>query len=487
MPGSSSGEQSEILVTESSPFAKTSTTKTPLATKEIRVPASKPTPAETKKEKKPLRFDDLSAQDQLIIIQEIENSVIYFIEMGFPVYLEGLGILFPKFSNSRRVKNLRDKYVLYSEEYRTIAFEKCYELVSLHREKFSGVLDTKDLSERVFERSSPFLSTPFSAGEMRRFVRGMIDKLRKEVVNTGRSYLLQTIGDFYALHNRQGATFADWYAGADIFLKARYQRTIKTNPSRFLNRPIFFDAIEPFTALYGDPIREYSVNLKSELTKLGFEINNTEQPDIALTNLKIAAFSTPDPERDGAVLITYVTDKLRSIGLSKANDNPCGTEFVVQTVIEPESSFGLKSKTEIDSESLPSWPIQLITAGWILLHSSKTGRVKPGAGLAVGAKGLFEDENVQLSTLFTTKFSKIAGEQLSSEGAFEFTSLIAITDDEAEVAAMHTPHLLMTLLGYKNLLQISKPNRSSIVAKTGLLAPFTAVPLREKPKLVASH
>lgn len=475
MQGNSSSTPQKTPSSDPTQFSTQATPPQPLTTKDSKVisplrPITVAETKETKRDRKSVRYEDLTTQDQLLLIQELENTIVYFIEMGLPLYLEGLGILFPRIEQSRRVKNLKDKFVLYTEESRTIGFEKCYELVALHRERFEGVLETRDISHRVFERGMPFLSQPYTETEVRRFVRGIIDKLRKEVVQAGRSYVLQTIGDFFALHNRQGENFSDWYAGADIFLKTRYQKTIKTEPSKFLTRPVFHDAKEPFMALLGDQIFEYTVDLAAELKSLGYEINDSEKASLTPQSFTVTVFSSPDPDKSGSQLLTYVTDGLRSIGINKGTDDARGGEFVVQTIIEPQTSMGLKSVVTIDVETLPRWPVKIITAGWILLRSSKTGRVKPGAGLAIGAEALFEGNDSALSTVFATKFLKIAGEQLSPEGAFEYISLIAISDDEAEVASLHTPHLLLTLLEYKKLNQVTKPSRSSLVAKTGLLA-----------------
>ncbi len=474
MPGNNSTPPTASA--PSTPYKKLATANPSVTNlqKESKLLSPRPlTPYETKegrKDKAPLRFEDLTSQDQLVLVQELESSLIYFLERGLPIYLDGLGILFPIIKQRRRVKNLRDKFVLYSEDYRTVGFEKCYELVSFNRERFSGVLESRDIAHRVYARGMPFLSTPFSEVEVRRLVRGIIDKIRVETVTTGRSYLLSTIGDFFALHNRQGETFTDWYAGADIFLKTSYQKILKTTPSKFFARPVFNDSKEPFTALYGSPLNEFSIDLAAELVKLGYEISETEKKALTPSSFSVAVFSSKDSEKSGAIILTYVTDGLRAIGIEKNSSEALGSEFVVQTVLEPKDSMGRKGVVSVEAGTLPIWPVRMMTAGWILLKASKSGRVKPGAGLAVGRDSLFANEASSLTTVLTAKFPKIAGEQLSPEGAFEYISLIAISSDEAEVASKHSPHLLLTLLDYKKLQQITKPGRSSLVAKTGFLS-----------------
>lgn len=424
-----------------------------------------PLTSETKKARRVVRLDELDEQDKKIFIQEFENAVIYFTEANFPLFLEGFGILFPITTERRRITLMRDKYVVHTENIRSLAFEKCNELVSLHRERFQGILELKDLAARVHEKSVPFLSHGYSVPDIRKFTRSVIDLAKREVVETGRSRLLKSVGEFYALHNRQGDSMTDWYAGADILIKPKFQKVLSAHSSRFLDRPIFLNAAEPFAAMLGEPLTTIKVDLQRELKQLGWEIH---ERDATKNPFSITVFCTQDNENPGKALLTYVSDGLRTIGIEK-NSDECGNECVIQALLEAPQAFGQQGTLTIDTSSLPAWPIRLFTAAWVLLHSAKGGRVKPGAGLHVGGSALFDDPS-HPSTIFTTRCKKLGGEQLCENGSYEYLNLIAVTEDEAQVAAVHGAELLLTLLEHKKLADITKPHRSSIVSKTSLLA-----------------
>src|SRR5262249_19009891 len=147
--------------------------------------------------KKSVRLEELDEQDKRILIQEIENAVVYFIDANFPVYLEGFGILFPKIFERKRVSTMKEKYIVHTESIHTLDFEKCNELVALHREKFNGILELRELTSRVYEKALPFLSRQFSELDMRRYIRAIIELIKKEAIETGRSFTLKNLGEFF--------------------------------------------------------------------------------------------------------------------------------------------------------------------------------------------------------------------------------------------------------------------------------------------------
>ena len=403
--------------------------------------------------------------DRIVIDQEAELALLWFLERDIPVYLEGFGILFPERLQSQKTSVVKDKVVVRSDESRTIGFEKCYDLIAFHRERYRGVVEPKEIAAHIHARSSHLLSSPLAPNTIRRTLRALIDDVKAEVVVSGFSPRLSAIGDFYALHNRQGKSFADWYAGADVFLKSRYQQTLKTGEPRFLERPVLESPWEPFSALYGAPLQTLSLDLLFELKELGYDTAQmAQESSLGHGAVKIGVFLNTDSD-NGETVLSYVSDGLRHIGIQKGKGKGKGTEFVVQLAVRSTTtSTGLP----LTSADVPCWPLRLFTLGWILLQSSKNGAAKPGAGLSSGGS-LVTGFDSDLGTAFTTSLSRLRTEQLSPEGPFTYLNLVGITEDEAAVASRYSALFLTNILNYKKLDQITRPTRSSIVAKTGLL------------------
>lgn len=411
---------------------------------------NKPKPAKVI-ERKTLTPIELGFEDQQIFVNEFENALIYFLQAGLPVFLDGLGILFPERKTKERSRPVKDKLIVHREEICTVSFEKCNELISLHRDKFPGVLETKDLAARISEKGAPFISISLTSQEVRKHLKNVISQIKKEVIETGRCSLLPNIGEFYAIHNRQGDTLTDWFAGSDIFIVAKWKKTTKSDALRVFERPVLESSFELFSAIYGSPLEEIAVNIPTILTKLGYSLDLND-PGVKVTDIKVSVYGSE--AKFGKKTITFVSDGLRRIGLLNGRK---GTEIVVQ-VVEQESDQG----------AIPTWPILLFGGAWVLLHSSKDNELTPGVGMSLETPAL-RDAVSNFTTLLVAENKKVPTEQLSLEGAFKYRTLTLLDSEEAKVSTQVTPKTLLMLLERKHFDQVIRVGRIPLTSKTALL------------------
>ena len=404
---------------------------------------------------------------------ELNAAVSHFLGRDVPVYLEGLGIIFPELHTEFRSDFKDDKVRVWRETYRTVVFEKCYELISLHREKFPEIVETKELVQWIYPRLPIFITAQWVDRDIRKFLRGIIDGIKQEVIRRGRSAELSSIGELLCLHNRQGNNFAEWYAGADIFVKATYRYTISTNKPESFQRPVVANAWKILEAAFGPSVTEFSVDLAKELAGLGYD--PTLLPSDQESTFKVGAFYA-QAEEEGKGTWIFCSEGLRKLGLSSEYSKGFGNELVFQL-----SGKALEQIPGVSTEAPIHLAARPLTVGWMLLMSSRSKTAKVGAGLAVET-GLFPSQFLgttrnlrrspsargEMKMVFVTPFSKVRSEQLSCDGPFVYLNLIAITDDESALASESTPEFLLTLLEHRRLTQITSPFRPSLLARTEL-------------------
>lgn len=407
------------------------------------------------------------------IFESLTQASHYFLDHGQPIYLEGFGVLIPNRVSSQNSYHHQDKLVLREETRYKLRFEKCDDLAA-HPQTLQGrVIETRELARKAFIFLPIELQLQWSEAQFRAILLGAIQHLKQEVIIQGYSPLLHSVGEFYALHNRQGSSLADWYAGADVFLATEKQSLIKVGNSRAYEIPILNSAAETFEALNGPALARFDLNAAEQLMQIGYEVGN--EPAVKNKAVSISVFhrKSEDPAQ---VSLLYCSDGFRELAAAKSTSEELPYELVLQ--VEYPKQFATSAKLE----SVPSWPLRLFAAAWLLAHSSKSKILKPGLGLSFGVSFVPElDSDLQSVLLCNCSLVKLP--QRCGNGHFRYLSLTAITADEARVAELYSPQFLLRMLEQRNLDQVVKPKRSSLISKTGLLDSLAAkaIACKESP------
>lgn len=411
---------------------------------------------------RPEEFLSATTEDERSSLQfHISASIMHFLDRELAVYMEGLGIFFPHIEIKQRTRVLREKLLVHSDTVRSVQFEKCGELVPYHWEKFGQLVETRELVHQFYGNLPLGLRSKWTEPDMRRMVRGFVALVRREIIVRGFSTQLSQIADFFALHNRQGRTENDWFAGADIFVLPRYEQTLFIEPCTVKERPALENSWELLEAAFGKPRKLFTINLIKQLAELGYDTRALHnEAELKINEIPVAVFVRQD-ERPSLV---YCTEGLRHLsrGTSESESARPGNELIFQLSL-PTAETGSDQAAEI-----PDWPLRALTMGWILMQSARSRTLRTGAGLSCDA-ALIGNSDTELRSIFATSFACARSEQLCSNRPFTYVNLVGITADEAAVAAKYSPEFLLRLLEHKELDQCTKPSRSSIVARTGLL------------------
>lgn len=407
-----------------------------------------------------------SPRDRETLREALNESVQFMLDSDRAVYLDGFGIVYPEYDTQIVSHSLSNTRAFVRKETRlTAGFEKCYDLVSFHREKYPGIAETKDIAGRIYPRLSLEHQVRWSERDTCRYLRGLIRSIRDEVIIDGISKQLGPVGDFFSLHNRQGDSPESWFAGADIYLKSNCTTLVAIEPGRTYELPVLTDSWELLTAAYGAPVFTFEVSLSEELEALGYTSEDMLQP--VNESLKIGVFRSCCDD-SGKHRLIYCTDGIRLFGSDIRGTTP-GNEFVFQTPC---------SHAPVKQSDIPLWPARALVMGWLLLQSSKTKTVEYGAGLSSDAPVNCQTapgmDDIDLPTgvmtaIFATPFELSRIPQRTESGCFRYINLVGITEDEGRVAGLYGSEHLHMLLKFRNYHQVTLPTRKSIVARTGLL------------------
>ena len=384
----------------------------------------------------------LDNKDKEIVLKLLSDVIISFIEQDCTVYIEKFGLLISKTESENIVSYCNEQAMVRLETSREIFFEKCIELTNYHRQRFPKIIEEKEISLQLYHRLPTFFQKKWDKNGLRKVVKEIFEELKIETINLGASNLLFPIGVFYALHNRQGNEFKDWLAGADVFLAPEYKQLISTDKNKAFTPAIFNSAWEPLQCTYGSPLHEFSIDIREEMRQLGYELPKGISPSI-----RTAIFEVKDNNKP---CMLCCTDNLRNTSFN--GSKPAGIEF----------TFQINCINNLDAIDLAARTFSL---GWVLLNSTKSGTLKPGIGLncQTPLTGL---KSCKLNSIFTTQFSKIRHPANSLNGVFSYINLIWLTEAEADLLSKTSPDHLLTILKYKNLDQITTPNRSCILRKS---------------------
>ncbi len=372
----------------------------------------------------------------------LELTLIDCVEQNLPVYLEGLGILLPTTSSCTRAVVAGGQFALQPELVRSVSFEKCYDLTSFHRDRYPQIVETRQLADEIWPRVPRALH--WEKRDVQRFLRGFCQLIKEEVVLYGRASPFDSLGHLYALHNRQGTTLADWFAGADIFLEASYERLLRSDPPRYVERPVLRDAWELLEAHYGAPVCCMEVDVAAELTRL-----HADEALVAAAHgvrFPLAVF-TDHLQQSAARRYIFASEGMRRIGLQLPR------EFV----------FQLTTTANAYTDDPPSWPTSLFALVWTLLYGAKGGAIHAGAGLCAG--GALDGGASSISTIFLTPFTRVPTVQQTDGGDFAYLNILGITSEEARVAERRSPQHLLALLRHRTIDQWTAMSRTSLLQK----------------------
>ncbi len=407
-----------------------------------------------------------STEAQRILRYEFIEAVTYFIAKDIPVYLEGFGIFSPELHTEIKSEKKGNKTSLRSETFRSVVFEKCYDLISFHRDRVGEVADLKELVQRIYPRLPLFITSEIDERALRSFLKLRIQEIKESVIHNGFDFTLGAIGELYALHNRQGSSPNEWYAGADIFLKPKYHRVISQRPLGSCEQPVLTSAWEPLEAAFGTSLTCFKVDLVKELSLLGYDASLL--PPGEAKDIKVAAFRVPKSAKSEESVL-FCSDGLRNLGLTSRSSRGYGNEIVFQL---PLSDSGIALETLVD------WAQRPFTLAWMLMQSAPSKTIRHGAGLASESPLFAYGENAGSKTrvsrsplhmILTTHFNRMRLRQTSSEGSFNYLSIVGITEEEGALISHRSAEHLITLLARRELLFITRPYRPSILLRTEIV------------------
>jgi nucleoid DNA-binding protein len=378
----------------------------------------------------------------------LERVILDSLSRGSAVYLEGFGIVFPEIRSRTVVETLNTKLCTRIEGQRAAQFEKCYDLIQLHRDRFGSILEGRQLHNAILKQLAV---QGISERDIQRTLRTFIKNLRDDVVCNGYSVALPNVGRFLVLHNRQGATTGDWFAGADIFLQSSYRHTLMSGTPIFSNRPTLNNSWDAVGGKLGKPIKIYDLELDAALQPLA--VAPTAISERALKP-RIAAFAQ---QVDDVTRFTFITDGMRLLGGCKSG---IGTEFIFSF----EQRFG---DWTFQTEEIIEMARRPLSLGWLLAAGAEEDSLKVGTCLECSSK-IFPKSSGDLTAVICLAPMLAQNLHTTSDRQFRFLQLLGITGDEAQVCERIGFNHLSALLEYRGVHQITKPNRSSMISRTHL-------------------
>lgn len=385
----------------------------------------------------------------------LSTALLEWANQSVPVYLERLGILVTTDCSTTRTRIADDHAIIQEEMRRKLSLEKCLELTRFHRERYPNIVETPELARRVSEI--------LSEGNGAKPTRSMQASLRsywravcREVIVSGSCDWLPAIGTFYALHNRQGEAYKDWFAGADLFLKSD-NRFLEHSigRTRVVRRPVLRNAWRALESTLGSPIKTFAVDAAELLRGWGYDTSSIESED----KLRIAIFRAQEHGHPGSLI--YCTDGMRSLSLGHrhpyAQPGPgAGAELVLQTPLnssEPSSAS--------PTLQLPLWPLKPLAAAWLMAQERRPKSLR--AGDATELDHLDDSAPTLHPGLLLTQSNLASGELLSPEGPFRLLNLVGITTGEIELITSRSIEHLLALLARRGLDQSYQLRRSCLV------------------------
>jgi len=402
-----------------------------------------------------LLLRETTAEDRAILRAELSNAILYFLSCEQTVYLEEFGILIPTRQKIKKTSPVDLSFAIQQVESLGVSFEKCIELTSYHRDRFPELVENRELAFRIYPRMPLTFQLKHSERSLYTFIKSLILSIRDEAIVDGVSMQLEKLGTFYSLHNRQGQSLQDWYAGSDIFLVSRFNEVIKVDQPKVMELPLLESAWELFDAAYGEPVLKREIQLAKELFRLGYSQADLALPvDLQNSTLKVAAYKIDNPGKGSSTLL-YCTDGLR-LAAQNGIDSTAACEITVQAELKGQYN---------PDEDLPGWPIDIVILGWLLLQNSKTKSLQPQMVLSADTT-IGSGQPNPMRSILTVPLRGLSLPQRTAEGFFYYINVVGVTDDEARLAEMRSPAHLTDLLTARQYDQVTRPERRSLLSLT---------------------
>ena len=408
-------------------------------------------------------YAEMSDEERYIICSSLGRLVEQTLRSGRAVFLEGLGIVFPNTTASFRSYTVEEKLAVRRESVTTVDFEKCAEILAMHREKFGSIMETRELSSRLYPSLPLLLQLRWSPDDLKRRLQGLVRAIRSEIVTNGVSRRLDKVGTFYVLHNRHGTTPEDWFAGADIFLSSPHRWIREVEQSALFERPVLQSSWELFSAAFGREVGHLDVDVAKELAAVhGFQ---APKLPVELRQLSIRVFQvTSSPSKIGETTLLFCTDGVRRLAIGPDRRGSPRCELTFQLSFE-------SAATTVSAAQIPSWPKRVFALAAAIVAHQLLGRDSAWVGMSVP---MVDRSPTRLEAVLLQRLTTVANEQLSAEGEFSYVNVIGITGDELALAEELGLSHLIALLRRKGLDIVTKLHRTSVIARTTINTGTTA-------------
>lgn len=401
----------------------------------------------------------MTEEERYILSATLGRSFEALLRAGRAVFLEGLGIVFPETAETQKSYVVDSRLAIRRERSSSINFEKCVEVVTLHRERFGAIVEPRELATVVYPNLPLLLQLRWSVDDLKRRLQGLMKALKLEVVTNGVSKKLDKLGTFYALHNRHGQSVEDWFAGADIFLSSPLRWVTQVDDARLFDRPVLVESGELLRAAFGAPIGALEVDVAKELLKIP-GISVPELP-AELQNITINVFAAT--QQDSRRTFIFCSEGVRGLAIGHDPRRVLRCELTMEVAAEGEVPSGME---------FPLWPRRAFALAAVLIAQQLLGKDCAWLG---GSIPLAADQQTNLAAVLLQRFSPISHEQLCVEGEFSYVNILGITADELALGETEGLSHLLALLKRKGLEQMTRLSRSSVIART-IVNPTSAPP-----------
>ncbi len=395
-------------------------------------------------------LSETTPDDRSLIRELLCNATTYFVEHNRAVFLEQFGIVSPHTQTKHASVIKKNSSYSCQEKYLTLQFEKCLDLVGFYRAKHRNIVETPELAKYLYAKLPIEKQIEWDERRLCSYIRTILRGVRDEIVIEGVSAQLGSLGTFYSLHNRQGADLRDWYAGSDIFLVPSYSNPIEAEKPKRFPRPVLKNPWEPFEALYGKHSAQYTVHVKKELARLGYDTSEFEQevkPE--LRNFKVRVYLD-----ESTNTLLSISNGLRFLSSYVEDRAITGNEIIFQQAAPTESP------------STPQHQPHLFTLAWLLIMGRPSKLLRTGMTLST-ERPLLETSGCKVFGVFVTPFTPIQSVQKTKDMNFKYMNLVGITPEESHLAERSSPAHLFELLRFRKYDQVTRPGRPAVTHRTG--------------------
>ncbi len=415
------------------------------------------------------------------LIEKISEVITQSLLNNTAVFLERVGLIVPSRETKQKIydpalartshteeqpaKNAPSPTVLVRAETNILAqFEKCEELTQVHRDDYEHILETSELTRLVYPKLPLTISLDYTPEAIKGIIRNLLREFRREIIVQGFSKKFESIGEFFSLHNRQGSSERDWFAGADIFMTPRFRCVVHASAAREYERPILRDSLEPFESLWEAPLASWEVAPVQELEKIGYHISKKELSLDAPEHFHLSVFGKRNSHGNVTHLV-FVSHGLRSLAVALGTKLGFGTECVLQVAVNDTLREEIK-RGEIDSLSTSRWAASIFSLAWTLMRGSSSGCLRSGVGISCEDVPLHVQAGKSSGPrmVLATDFRLLPGAHCVQDGLFQYMSLIGITDGEVRFAQKYSSSQLISLLKRKNLDQVTHLGRTCVTS-----------------------